>query len=186
MSFPPAGWRTATVSPVLLSSLRFWTVLHRCASDLKCWPLSFSRHVEPLQVNRATHTHTRTEEGKSLPPQAVTHFADRRLGQIRGACILGPALLLAEGGRKSWGESFTPPALALGILLHGVRYFQRRGSEREKQNCFFIGGKARCFICKSWFIWSWLPWDCEKNRAVQSTGGPPVLVQPYDITVYWA
>lgn len=142
-------------------------------------PLFQSRRAPSTQQGN-THTHRR---GRSLPPQAVTHFADRRLGQIRGARILGPALLLAEGGRKSWGESFTPPALALGILLHGVRYFQRSGSEREKQNCLFIDGKARCFICKSWFIWSWLSWDCEKNRAVQSTGGPPVLV---DITVYWA
>lgn len=48
------------------SSLRFWTVLHRCASDLKCWPLSFS-HVEPLQLNRATHT--RTEEEEVFPPR---------------------------------------------------------------------------------------------------------------------
>lgn len=35
----PARWRTDSVSPALLSSLLFWTALHRCASDQKCRPL---------------------------------------------------------------------------------------------------------------------------------------------------
>lgn len=71
-----------------------------CASEPPCTAAPPIRSVAPSR-SRHVEPPSRQHRKSLSPPQAVSHSADRRLRQIRGAHTSEPAPLLAGGGTKS-------------------------------------------------------------------------------------
>lgn len=168
----PASWRTGSVSPALLSSLRFWTALHRCASDQKCRPL-----LQPSRRAPFKSAHTK----KIFSPPGCHSLcgqeteANQRSPYIRANPVIG------RGRDEKLRESFTPTVVALWILLDGVRCFQRRGSEREKQSATETNDQQRhdillfslqsskftaCQLISSNRLITKMLWECKIHNVV--------------------
>lgn len=109
---PPARWRMVNrlsrTAPLLSAPLKLCC---SAAPPFRSVAPSF-RHVKPP----SSATGQRARKTVSPPQGCQSLRGTGDAGQSEESIRLAAALLLAEGGRKSWRESFTPTFLALRVL----------------------------------------------------------------------